>query len=171
MQQALRHKWQRRAARWIPSGLLQHWAGPVALFFHGVELRLEDESLQRNHMPLDDFYRIAKELKTQCEVLPLAWLAHALAHPKKHRRTVFLMADDGYANTYTLAQDVLRRTEIALDTLRQHASHRYTRSEIRSSWRACLPVLRPLESIGCRVWAAPSSSAATGNAGPRRTGL
>lgn len=78
------------------------------MFFHGVEREILDPDLQDNHHALEDFRIIAAALNANFEVLPLGELSDALARPKRHRRTVFLMADDGYANNLHTASQVLQ---------------------------------------------------------------
>ncbi len=97
----------RGLARWLPPRALRAFGRPVALYFHGVERRIEDRRIQCNHHSLDAFYRIAKALKHDFQVLPLSALPDAMKHPRQHTRTVFLMADDGYRNTLDIAADVL----------------------------------------------------------------
>ncbi|MGB8366314.1 MAG: polysaccharide deacetylase family protein [Rhizomicrobium sp.] len=97
----------RGLARWLPPGALRSFGRPVALHFHGVERRIDDPRIQRNHHTLDAFYAIAQALKRDFQVLPLTALAEAIKQPQRHARTVFLMSDDGYRNTLTVAADVL----------------------------------------------------------------
>src|ERR1043165_9758096 len=80
---------------------------PAAVFFHGVEPRLEDQALQSNHHALEAFAAIARSLKADFDVAPISDLAHVLKRPERHPRTVFLMADDGYANNLGVAAEVL----------------------------------------------------------------
>lgn len=80
---------------------------PAAVFFHGVEPRLEDPALQSNHHALEAFAAIARSLKTDFDVAPISDLAHVLKRPGRYPRTVFLMADDGYANNLGTAAEVL----------------------------------------------------------------
>jgi peptidoglycan/xylan/chitin deacetylase (PgdA/CDA1 family) len=79
----------------------------VALFFHGVEPGIEDVRVQSNHHRAVAFAEIAKCLKDNFEVLPTAALSEVLCQPHRHKRAVFLMSDDGYANTLTNAADIL----------------------------------------------------------------
>jgi peptidoglycan/xylan/chitin deacetylase (PgdA/CDA1 family) len=94
------------AAR-LPPVLVRPLGGPVAVFFHGVEQNIFDSDLQENHHAVEDFYEITSTLKVHFDVAPLSELGTALRHPQKHRRTVFLMSDDGYANTLHTAANVL----------------------------------------------------------------
>jgi peptidoglycan/xylan/chitin deacetylase (PgdA/CDA1 family) len=77
------------------------------VFFHGVEPVTVDPRVQVNHHETAQFRRIAAALKANFDVLPLGELGDALARPERHRRTVFLMSDDGYANTLSIAQPIL----------------------------------------------------------------
>lgn len=77
------------------------------MFFHGVEPNIFDPELQENHHAIEDFRAIAAALKAHFDVAPLSELGAALRHPQKHRRTVFLTSDDGYANTLHTAANVL----------------------------------------------------------------
>lgn len=97
----------RSVARWLPARSLRAFGRPVALHFHGVERRLEDARIQGNHHTLDAFYAIAKSLRQNFQVLPLSALPDAIKNPQRHARSVFLMSDDGYRNTLTVAADVL----------------------------------------------------------------
>ncbi len=101
----------RGAARAIPAAALKPFGRPVALFFHGVVERLADPRIEINHHTLASFREIANQLRREFDVLPLAEIDDALARPEKHRRTVFLMSDDGYANTL-LAADVLAQSAL-----------------------------------------------------------
>lgn len=101
----------RKLGGWIPpalSQILAHGLGrPAAVFFHGVEPVTRDPHVQVNHHEVPVFRAIMAALKRNFDVLPLAELDDALAHPERHRRTVFLMSDDGYANTLSVAQPIL----------------------------------------------------------------
>jgi peptidoglycan/xylan/chitin deacetylase (PgdA/CDA1 family) len=103
---SLKRKLLRQAGARLPAKLLRSLGRPVALFFHGVERRIADPALQFNHHALEDFHAIAAALKADFDVAPLTELGAVLKRPERHRRTVFLMSDDGYANTQ-LAADVL----------------------------------------------------------------
>ncbi|HEX3429687.1 MAG TPA: polysaccharide deacetylase family protein [Rhizomicrobium sp.] len=96
----------RGAARYIPAGPLRPFGRPVALFFHGVAECFHDPRIEVNHHSAEAFCRIAMQLKRDFRVMPLASLDDALRNPAKHARSVFLMSDDGYANTL-LAADIL----------------------------------------------------------------
>ena len=96
----------RKAARYVPAGPLRRLGRPVALFFHGVTGRIRDPRIEINHHTADAFRTIAAQLKNNFDVLPLASLDDVLKHPGRHHRAVFLMSDDGYANTL-LAADIL----------------------------------------------------------------
>lgn len=82
------------------------------LFFHGVEPQITDPDAQNNHHALEDFAGIAMALKRHFKVAPLSELPHALRYPQRHRRTVFLSSDDGYANTLSVAAPVLKALEL-----------------------------------------------------------
>jgi peptidoglycan/xylan/chitin deacetylase (PgdA/CDA1 family) len=97
----------RRLGRFIPAGALRHVGGPAALFFHGVEHQTLDGRVQLNHHDAAMFARIAGTLRRDFDVRPLSDIDRVLADPTAHRRAVFLMADDGYANTLTVAADLL----------------------------------------------------------------
>ncbi len=96
----------RKAARWMPQAAVLGFSRPSAVFFHGVERRLEDPALQNNHHEHETFIAIARALKAGFDVLPLAALSEVLKNPGKHSRALFLMSDDGYANTADAA-DIL----------------------------------------------------------------
>src|ERR1700733_2836058 len=102
----------RELARWLPAGPLRPFGRPVALFFHGVEERIEDPRIQLNQHRADEFRAITKTLSEQFQVMPLDALDDALEHPERHERTVFLMSDDGYANTLTVAADILEEQRL-----------------------------------------------------------
>jgi peptidoglycan/xylan/chitin deacetylase (PgdA/CDA1 family) len=91
----------------VPAALARPFGAPAAVFFHGVEPRLTDPAIQINQHALDAFENIARLLKRDFDVLPLAALGDVLKHPAKHSRALFLMSDDGYANTLSVAADVL----------------------------------------------------------------
>jgi peptidoglycan/xylan/chitin deacetylase (PgdA/CDA1 family) len=92
----------------LPAQLTRSWGQPLAVFFHGVEREIFDPQLQENHHAIEDFHAIASAIKTNFDVAPLSELDDAIAHPERHRHTVFLMSDDGYANTLHTAADVLQ---------------------------------------------------------------
>ena len=97
----------RRLGVWIPPALLRGLGRPAAVFFHGVEAVTADPRVQINHHETDAFCEIARVLKADFDVLPLSQVEDALARPERHRRTVFLMSDDGYANTLSVAAPIL----------------------------------------------------------------
>ncbi|MBV9551025.1 MAG: polysaccharide deacetylase family protein [Alphaproteobacteria bacterium] len=96
----------RGLSRWVPPAALAHAGRPAALFFHGVEAATDDERVQTNHHEITGFRAILRGLK-DFDVLPLTALDDVLAHPQRHRRSLFLMSDDGYRNTLTVAADIL----------------------------------------------------------------
>jgi len=102
----------RKAAAALPPALLRPFGGPAAIFFHGVERRIVDPRLQINHHDIERFGEIAETLKRNFDVTPLSEVPFALRRPARHRRTVFLMSDDGYANTATVAAGVLRNLDL-----------------------------------------------------------
>jgi peptidoglycan/xylan/chitin deacetylase (PgdA/CDA1 family) len=94
-------------ARVIPPALARAWGKPAAVFFHGVERGPLDPRIQTDHHDVESFRRIARALKENFNVLPLAELGDVLKSPQRHSRAVFLMADDGYANTLSTAAPIL----------------------------------------------------------------
>jgi len=97
----------RRAVRYVPPALVRGFAGPTAFLFHGVEPSTQDGRVQTNHHEVEIFHRIARNLKQNFEVLPLAALDEVLKRPERRSRVAFLMSDDGYANTLGVAADIL----------------------------------------------------------------
>lgn len=97
----------RNATSWLPSSALKSFGGPTALFFHGVEPGIDDARIQSNHHHAVAFAKIAKCLKDNFDVLPLTQLSDVLLQPRRNKRAIFLMSDDGYANTLTNAADIL----------------------------------------------------------------
>lgn len=96
----------------LPLPLVRPLGQPAAVFFHGVERKVFDPALQENHHAIEDFRAIAAALKANFDVAPLSEIDDVLAHPERHRRTMFLMSDDGYANTLHIASDVLKEFEL-----------------------------------------------------------
>jgi len=99
-------RWARELGRWIPPAALAHAGQPAALFFHGVEPTTDDARVQTNHHEVAQFRAILDGLKS-FDVLPLDAIDDVLANPARHSRSVFLMSDDGYRNTLTVAADIL----------------------------------------------------------------
>ncbi|MBI3677560.1 MAG: polysaccharide deacetylase family protein [Proteobacteria bacterium] len=97
----------RGVARRIPPFLLRHAGRPAAVYFHGVERCVTDPLVRINHHDRDAFYKMAKALKQTFQVLPLGAVCDVLKNPERHARTVFLMSDDGYANTLSTAAGIL----------------------------------------------------------------
>ncbi|MGH7913153.1 MAG: polysaccharide deacetylase family protein, partial [Candidatus Binataceae bacterium] len=97
----------RGLGRFIPAEAVRPFGRPAAVFFHGVENTTTDARLQENHHEVADFVAIARTLKSDFDVLPLAALGDVLKTPERHPRALFLMSDDGYANTLDIAADVL----------------------------------------------------------------
>ena len=91
----------------LQPGLVRHLGRPVCVLFHGVEPHTDDARVQRNHHETAAFREIAKSLKENFQVLPLSALDDVLKRPERHGRSVFLMADDGYANNLTITADIL----------------------------------------------------------------
>jgi peptidoglycan/xylan/chitin deacetylase (PgdA/CDA1 family) len=102
-------RFARSAARWIPPGLSRGFAGPAAVFFHGVETA--PEGLEKIHHRADIFFDIAKSLKRHFDVLPMASMRDVLKNPSRHARALFITFDDGYANT-KLAADILENLDL-----------------------------------------------------------
>jgi peptidoglycan/xylan/chitin deacetylase (PgdA/CDA1 family) len=97
----------RGIGRYIPTGAVRPLGRPAAVFFHGVEPTTLDLNVQTNHHETADFLEIAHALKRDFDVLPLAAIGDVLKAPDRHPRALFLMSDDGYANTLTVAADIL----------------------------------------------------------------
>ena len=97
----------RMTGTFIPAALVRPFGAPAAVFFHGVEPELTDPAIQTNQHRLDAFENMARLMKRDFDVLPLAALADVRKRPGKHSRALFLMSDDGYANTLNVAADVL----------------------------------------------------------------
>ncbi|MGH6888048.1 MAG: polysaccharide deacetylase family protein [Rhizomicrobium sp.] len=102
----------RRVARWVPGAALRPFGRPVAVFFHGVAEKISDPRIEFNHHSRETFRAIATRLKQRFDVLPLAALDDVLARPERHTRAVFLMADDGYANTLEVAAGILEELRL-----------------------------------------------------------
>jgi peptidoglycan/xylan/chitin deacetylase (PgdA/CDA1 family) len=98
----------RWSGNWIPAALARPFGAPTAVFFHGVEQRIVDPALQNNQHRLDAFEDLVRLLKRDFDVLPLDALAEVMCNPARHPRALFLMSDDGYANTLTTAAPVLK---------------------------------------------------------------
>jgi peptidoglycan/xylan/chitin deacetylase (PgdA/CDA1 family) len=97
----------RGLGRFIPADAVRGLARPAALFFHGVAPATIDPKLQVNHHETLDFMQIAQVLKRDFDVLKLDAIDDVMKNPDRHPRAVFLMSDDGYANTLTVAADIL----------------------------------------------------------------
>ncbi|MBS0275799.1 MAG: polysaccharide deacetylase family protein [Proteobacteria bacterium] len=102
----------RLTGNWIPAALARPFGAPTAVFFHGVEQQISDPALQVNQHRLDAFEDVARLLKRDFDVLPLSAMADVLSRPAKHARALFLMSDDGYANTLTTAAPVLKAYDL-----------------------------------------------------------
>jgi peptidoglycan/xylan/chitin deacetylase (PgdA/CDA1 family) len=97
----------RNLGRLIPAAAVRPLGRPAAVLFHGVEPVTRDARLQTNHHETDAFVRIARHLKRHFDVLPAEALDEVLARPDRYPRAIFLSSDDGYANTLTVAADIL----------------------------------------------------------------
>ncbi|HEY1708737.1 MAG TPA: polysaccharide deacetylase family protein [Rhizomicrobium sp.] len=97
----------RELASRIPAGMARFAGRPAAVFFHGVEPATDDARVQTNHHETDVFRAIARAVKAHFDVLPLAALSDVLKNPDRQPRALFLMSDDGYANTLNVAADLL----------------------------------------------------------------
>ena len=93
----------RGLGRFIPADAVRPLGRPAAVYFHGVEPETRDARLQTNHHEVDAFREITLNLKANFDVLPLAAVGDVLKQPDRYPRAVFLMSDDGYANTLTVA--------------------------------------------------------------------
>jgi peptidoglycan/xylan/chitin deacetylase (PgdA/CDA1 family) len=100
-----------QTARLVPRAAMLPFAKPVAVFFHGVERRIDDPVLQNNHHQRDGFVAMMRELRARFDVLPLQALDDVLKDPRKHARALFLMSDDGYANVLDAA-DILEELRL-----------------------------------------------------------
>jgi peptidoglycan/xylan/chitin deacetylase (PgdA/CDA1 family) len=101
----------REIGKHVPAALARFAGRPAAVFFHGVAPTTEDPRIQSHH-ETDAFRQIAASLKTHFDVLPLAALDDVLKQPERHPRAVFLMSDDGYANTLSVAADILDELQL-----------------------------------------------------------
>ncbi len=97
----------REIGKHVPAGLARLAGRPAAVFFHGVEPVTDDPRLQTNHHETAVFRAITASLKRHFDVLPIEALGDVLAHPERNPRALFLMSDDGYANTLSVAADIL----------------------------------------------------------------
>ena len=97
----------RDAGSLLPAALLRPLGRPAAVFFHGVEKKLDHPQVQTNHHDAAEFSLIARALKENFDVLPLSELDRALKAPERNARALFLMADDGYANNLSVAAEIL----------------------------------------------------------------
>jgi hypothetical protein len=100
-------KLAREMGRLVPAAALRQFGQPAALFFHGVEAEPGDPRLQTNHHGAEIFRVMVNSLKADFDVRPLAELDRVLADSKSHARSVFLMSDDGYANSLSVAAEIL----------------------------------------------------------------
>lgn len=102
----------REVGKHIPARLARLAGRPAAVFFHGVEREITDPRIQSNHHDATAFRTIMGSLKAHFDVLPLEALADVLKHPEDHPRALFLMSDDGYANTLTVAAGILEELSL-----------------------------------------------------------
>jgi peptidoglycan/xylan/chitin deacetylase (PgdA/CDA1 family) len=117
----------RDIARWIPPGAAGVFGRPAAVFLHGVSATVSDSRVETNQHDKDAFWAIARTLKANFDVLPLTALDEVLKNPDRHRRAVFLMSDDGYANLLTTAADMLE--DLRLPWTLFASSHHITTGE------------------------------------------
>ncbi len=97
----------RATAPHIPVPIARAFSAPAAVFFHGVEADPLDAHIAHNHHAKDEFAKIARALRANFDVLPLGAIGDVLRRPERHPRALFLMSDDGYANTLGVAADIL----------------------------------------------------------------
>jgi peptidoglycan/xylan/chitin deacetylase (PgdA/CDA1 family) len=102
----------RDIAQWIPSGAVGALGRPAAVFLHGVSEKISDPRVEINHHDRDAFRAIARTLSANFDVRPLSALDDVLRNPDRNRRALFLMSDDGYANTLTVAADILHEFDL-----------------------------------------------------------
>ena len=102
----------RRLGRLIPAAAVRPLGRPAAVFFHGVEPTTVDPRVQTNHHETADFIAIARALKANFDVLPPDAIGDVLDQPDRYPRALFLMSDDGYANTLSVAADVLEELRL-----------------------------------------------------------
>ncbi len=110
----------RDLAEWCPPALARAFGRPAALFLQGVEREIVDPPRQTNHHQAESFRAIVATLKANFDVLPLAALDDVLKAPERHPRALFLMSDDGYANTLTVAADIIGDLPWTLFVSTQH---------------------------------------------------
>jgi peptidoglycan/xylan/chitin deacetylase (PgdA/CDA1 family) len=96
----------RNTFRLLPTHALRALSRPAAIFFHGVEQRIDDHRVQTNHHNVNAFTEIANFLRGNFDVLPFGQIGEVIRRPDANRRAVFLMCDDGYANNLQAA-DIL----------------------------------------------------------------
>lgn len=126
-------------ARRLPRSLVAGFGRPAAVFFHGVVPQIDHPHLQVAQHEAEAFDDIARALKANFDVLPIAALDEVMAHPERHRRSVFLMSDDGYANCLSLAADIL--ADVGLPWTLFVASHHIDSGERLPTFLARLFVL------------------------------
>jgi peptidoglycan/xylan/chitin deacetylase (PgdA/CDA1 family) len=102
----------RGIGRFIPADAVRPLGRPAAVFFHGVVRQTHDPHVQTDHHEIAAFRDIVHTLKSDFDVLPLAAIGDVLKAPERHSRAVFLMSDDGYANTLTVAADILEEARL-----------------------------------------------------------
>lgn len=110
----------RDLAEWCPPALARAFGRPAALFFHGVEREITDPRIQMNHHDAESFRAIVATLKANFDVLPLTALDDVLKAPERHPHALFLMSDDGYANTLSVAADIIGDLPWTLFVSTQH---------------------------------------------------
>jgi len=74
-------------------------AGPVVLFYHGVEEQIIDPRIQSLHLPFQIFERQIEYLQSHFDIIPIDDLCRRLANGHiLDRSQVVLTFDDGYRN-------------------------------------------------------------------------
>lgn len=94
----------RQAAKLIPPALLRPLARPAVVYFHGVEPKGSDAELERIHHKAEIFDQIVSALNKTYTILPMHALDEVLQWPGKHRNSLFITFDDGYANNMLAAE-------------------------------------------------------------------
>ncbi len=111
----------RDLAEWCPPSLARAFGRPAALFFHGVErarswTRRSSATTTTRRPSAPSWRRCARNF----DVLPLSALDDVMKAPERHPRALFLMSDDGYANTLSVAADIIGDLPWTLFVSTQH---------------------------------------------------